>query len=63
MLVRIDLQTGERSVIADDPDADLEHPAISPDGTAVAFTRETLSTPHAGAANHAVPLGFGFGAS
>lgn len=45
VLVRIDLQTGERSVIADDPGADLEHPAISPDGVAVAFTRETTSTP------------------
>ncbi|AKK30714.1 prolyl oligopeptidase family serine peptidase [Mycobacterium sp. EPa45] len=45
VLVRIDLQTGERAVIADDPFADLEHPAISPDGTQVAFTRETASTP------------------
>ena len=32
-------------MIADDPRADLENPAISPDGTAVAFTRESLSTP------------------
>lgn len=46
ILVRIDLATGERSVIAEDPAADLEHPAISPDGTAVVFTRETVSTPH-----------------
>lgn len=45
VLVRVDLASGERSVIADDPDADLEHPAISPDGSAVAFTRETISTP------------------
>ncbi|MBI3691593.1 MAG: PD40 domain-containing protein, partial [Mycolicibacterium aromaticivorans] len=45
MLVRIDLRTGERSVIAEDPAADLEHPAISPDGTAVVFTRETVSNP------------------
>ena len=44
-LVRIDLATGERTAIADDPDADLELPAISPDGSAVAFTRETHSTP------------------
>ncbi len=44
-LVRIDIATRERTVIADDPDADLEFPAISPDGAAVAFTRETLSTP------------------
>ncbi len=45
VLMRIDLQTGERSVIADDRFADLEHPAISPDGTQVAFTRESASTP------------------
>jgi dipeptidyl aminopeptidase/acylaminoacyl peptidase len=44
-LVRIDVATAERAIIADDPDADLELPAISPDGTAVAFTRETHSTP------------------
>ncbi|MCX2931062.1 prolyl oligopeptidase family serine peptidase [Mycobacterium sp. CVI_P3] len=45
VLMRIDLRTGVRSVIAEDPAADLEHPAISPDGTSVAFTRETVSTP------------------
>lgn len=45
VLMRVDLASGERCVIADDPDADLEHPAISPDGSAVAFTRETISTP------------------
>jgi dipeptidyl aminopeptidase/acylaminoacyl peptidase len=44
-LVRIDVETAERTVIAEDPDADLEFPAVSPDGTSVAFTRETLSTP------------------
>ena len=44
-LVRIDVATGDRVVIAADPDADLGVPAISPDGTAVAFTRETVSTP------------------
>jgi dienelactone hydrolase len=44
-LVRIDVATGDRAVIAADPDADLGVPAISPDGTAVAFTRETISTP------------------
>ncbi|AQA04485.1 S9 family peptidase [Mycobacterium sp. MS1601] len=46
VLVRIDVATGDRSVIADDPDADLESPVISPDGTQIAFTRESLSTPH-----------------
>ena len=45
VLLRVDLASGERRVIADDPDADLEHPAISPDGSAIAFTRETISTP------------------
>jgi dipeptidyl aminopeptidase/acylaminoacyl peptidase len=45
-LVRIDVGTGERAVIAEDPDADLEHPAISPDGSTVAFTRETVATPY-----------------
>jgi dipeptidyl aminopeptidase/acylaminoacyl peptidase len=44
-LVRIDMATAQRTTIADDPDADVELPAISPDGTAVAFTRETFSTP------------------
>jgi dipeptidyl aminopeptidase/acylaminoacyl peptidase len=44
-LVRVELASGERGVIADDPEADLGHPAISPDGSAVAFTRETISTP------------------
>ncbi|MBE1549161.1 dipeptidyl aminopeptidase/acylaminoacyl peptidase [Mycobacterium sp. OAS707] len=44
-LVRIDVATGQRIVIADEADADLGLPAISPDGTAVAFIRETHSTP------------------
>ena len=46
VLVRIDLTTGTREVIADDAEADLENPAISPDGSAVAYTRESVSTPH-----------------
>ncbi|MEZ0364355.1 alpha/beta fold hydrolase [Mycobacterium sp. pUA109] len=45
VLVRVDLHSGERTVIADDPAADLEHPAIAPDGSAVAYTRETIATP------------------
>ncbi|CAA0134871.1 Dipeptidyl-peptidase 5 [Mycolicibacterium vanbaalenii] len=45
-LVRIDVATAQRSVIVDDADADLGLPAISPDGRSVAFTRETISTPH-----------------
>ncbi|WKG01608.1 S9 family peptidase [Mycolicibacterium sp. HK-90] len=46
-LVRIDRVTGEHTTIAEEPDADLERPAIAPDGSAVAFTRETHSTPTA----------------
>ena len=41
----IDLASGDRTVIADEPEADLWSPAISPDGTAVAFIRESYSTP------------------
>ena len=46
VLVRIDVGTGEREVIIDDPEADLGSPAVSPDGRAVAFIRQTHSTPH-----------------
>ena len=45
VLVRVDLASGDRTVIADEPEADLWSPAISPDGTAVAFIRESYSTP------------------
>ena len=45
VLVRIDLATGQRAVIADEPDADLWNPTISPDGSTVAFIRESYSTP------------------
>ena len=45
VLVRIDIGTGDRVVLVDDPDADLGQPAIAPDGQSVAFTRETFSTP------------------
>ena len=45
VLVRIDLATGDRVVIADDPDADLWSPTIAPDGSAVAYIRESYSTP------------------
>lgn len=44
-LVRIDLATAERTVIVDDPGADLFGPAVAPDGTQVAYLRETFSTP------------------
>lgn len=45
LLVRIDVATGARTTIADDPAADLGAPSISPDGSAIAFIRETHSTP------------------
>ena len=45
VLTRIDVATAERTVVADDSGADLFAPAISPDGTSVAFVRETISTP------------------
>ena len=44
-LVRIDLDTQQRNVLVDDPDADLGSPVISPDGTRVAYVRTSLSTP------------------
>ena len=44
-LVRIDVATGERSVVLTDEDGDLGNPVISPDGTLVAYLRESISTP------------------
>ena len=45
VLVRIDLSSGDQTVIADEAGADLWSPTISPDGSAVAFIREAYSTP------------------
>jgi dipeptidyl aminopeptidase/acylaminoacyl peptidase len=45
VLMQVDLASGKRRVIAHDPDANLEHPAISLDGSGVAYARETISTP------------------
>jgi dipeptidyl aminopeptidase/acylaminoacyl peptidase len=44
-LVLIDVATGERTTIAQDPAADLGSPVVSPDCTTVAFVRERHSTP------------------
>jgi len=45
MLVAIEVATGERRILVDDPDATLHGPVVSPDGTQVAFLRSTLTTP------------------
>lgn len=47
MLVRIDVATGERAVLADDGvgGGDVAHPVISPDGKWVAYLHETRTTP------------------
>ncbi|CAM4104978.1 S9 family peptidase [Kibdelosporangium persicum] len=44
-LVAIDVATGERRVLADDPDYEYASPVISPDGTRVAVTALRRSTP------------------
>ncbi|MCX6465646.1 MAG: prolyl oligopeptidase family serine peptidase, partial [Pseudonocardiales bacterium] len=46
VLVAIDVATGERRTLADDPDAEFSAPLISPDGASVLAVREALSTPH-----------------
>jgi dipeptidyl aminopeptidase/acylaminoacyl peptidase len=53
VLVTIDLETGERTVLFDDPDVDHEMPALSSDGRTVAWVRTVRSTP-AGAARQEV---------
>jgi dipeptidyl aminopeptidase/acylaminoacyl peptidase len=45
VLVRIDIDTQQRTVLVDDPEADLGAPVISPDGSRVAYTRFSISTP------------------
>ncbi|WP_068162776.1 S9 family peptidase [Rhodococcus phenolicus] len=44
-LVRVDLGTGLRTSLVDDERGDAVSPRISPDGTRVAFLRETVTTP------------------
>ncbi|MFB9955569.1 S9 family peptidase [Cellulomonas denverensis] len=46
ILVAVDLATGERRTLVDDPAAEAGSLAIAPDGHRVAFLRETISTPH-----------------
>lgn len=46
ILVAIDLTTGERRILVDDPAAEASSPAVAPDGHRIAFLRETISTPH-----------------
>ena len=45
VLERIDVSSGERTRIVDDPDAEVGGARISPDGAMIAYVRETLSTP------------------
>ncbi|HEX2213399.1 MAG TPA: S9 family peptidase [Mycobacterium sp.] len=45
VLMRIDVDSGERTVIVEESDADAWSPAIAPDGSAVAYVRESFSTP------------------
>ncbi|TQM04011.1 S9 family peptidase [Pseudonocardia kunmingensis] len=45
VLVAIDVATGERRVLADDPDHEFGGPVVSPDGTQVVCLRESLTTP------------------
>src|SRR4029079_16611948 len=40
VIVAIDVESGERRTLVDDPAADLGGPVVSPDGAWVAFTRE-----------------------
>lgn len=44
-LVAIDVATGERRTLVDDPAAEVGSPVVSPDGAWVAFVRETIGSP------------------
>ena len=44
-LVSIDVATGDRTTLFDEPDVDFEAPAVSHDGTLVAYLRTERSTP------------------
>ncbi|NLU84015.1 prolyl oligopeptidase family serine peptidase [Rhodococcus sp. HNM0569] len=43
-LARIDIESGHRTTLVDDPDADLSAPVVAPDGRTVAFLRESVAT-------------------
>ncbi|WP_322411341.1 S9 family peptidase [Microbacterium invictum] len=45
ILVRIDTATGETAVLRDEPGFDIEMPAISHDGTRIAYLRTAVRTP------------------
>ncbi|HEX3592825.1 MAG TPA: prolyl oligopeptidase family serine peptidase [Pseudonocardiaceae bacterium] len=45
-VVAIDVATGERRVLAEDPDHEYDQPKVSPDGTQVAIRVHRRSTPH-----------------
>lgn len=45
ILVRIDVESGERTVLLDEENADSMDPVVSPDGTRAVYTRESDSTP------------------
>lgn len=45
-LVAIDVASGTRRVLLDEPGADVGHPVVSPDGRLVAATQERWSGPH-----------------
>ncbi|HEY1571703.1 MAG TPA: alpha/beta fold hydrolase [Pseudonocardiaceae bacterium] len=45
-VVAIDVATGERRTLADDPDHQYDSPTLSPDGTQVAIRVNRRSTPH-----------------
>ncbi|MGC3953919.1 MAG: prolyl oligopeptidase family serine peptidase [Propionicimonas sp.] len=47
ILVAIDVATGQRRTLVDDPEADLGIPAISWDGSRLAFLRSSLTSPEA----------------
>jgi dipeptidyl aminopeptidase/acylaminoacyl peptidase len=44
-LVAVDVATGTRRTLVDDPAADVSAPVVSPDSSRVAYVRETITTP------------------